>query len=151
MIFVDSSAWIGLMVTRDRHHEEARAAYEQLRETRHSLVTSDYVLNETYTRVRALTQNWRLLHRAHEYFLQAEEKASLLVHWTDKTIFDAARDLFMSWKDQNFSFVDCVSFVTARKLGIQECFSFDRDFLIAGLRLYQKKPVSRGSPPAKMT
>jgi predicted nucleic acid-binding protein len=34
-----------------------------------------------------------------------------------------------------FSYVDATSFVTMRRLGIQQAFAFDRDFLIAGFTL----------------
>jgi predicted nucleic acid-binding protein len=41
------------------------------------------------------------------------------------------------YDDQAFSYVDATSFVTMRRLGIQEALTFDRDFVIAGFTLVQ--------------
>ena len=43
-----------------------------------------------------------------------------------------AERLLEQYDDQVFSYVDAVSFVTMRRLRIQEALAFDRDFLIAG-------------------
>lgn len=43
--------------------------------------------------------------------------------------------LLAQFDDQAFSYVDATSFVTMRRLGIPEAFSFDSDFLIAGFAL----------------
>lgn len=52
MIFVDTGAWIALTDRSDRHHAEAVAIYKSLRQGRERFVTTDYVIDETVTRLR---------------------------------------------------------------------------------------------------
>ena len=48
LAFVDTGAWIALLVPRDQHHVRAREFFRSMpRDTR--LLTSDYVLSETVT------------------------------------------------------------------------------------------------------
>lgn len=47
--FVDTGAWLAIKNSRDRKHEAAAAAVSGLRMRRDRLITSDYVLDETYT------------------------------------------------------------------------------------------------------
>jgi predicted nucleic acid-binding protein len=48
---------------------------------------------------------------------------------------DDIERLLAQFDDQAFSYVDATSFVTMRRLGVPEAFSFDSDFLIAGFAL----------------
>ena len=52
MIFADSSAWIALSNPRDRHYDEAITAFNRLLQRRLQIVTTDYVIDETVTRLR---------------------------------------------------------------------------------------------------
>lgn len=52
MVFVDTGAWIALSDRSDQHHEEARRIYERLKLDRIRFLTSDYVIDETVTRLR---------------------------------------------------------------------------------------------------
>jgi len=49
-VFVDTGGWIAMAVVRDQFHAEAASYYQQVSKT--PLVTSNYVLLETYTRIR---------------------------------------------------------------------------------------------------
>ena len=52
MIFVDTGAWIGLLNPRDQHHGVAATIYNRLVRQRARIVTTDYVIDETITRLR---------------------------------------------------------------------------------------------------
>ena len=52
MIFVDSGAWIALSNRRDPYHEEAVVIYTILKQEKERLLTTDYVIDETVTRLR---------------------------------------------------------------------------------------------------
>ena len=55
VVFVDTSAWVGYFVRSDQYHGAARRAFESVAEARRELVTTDYVIAETVTRVRGLS------------------------------------------------------------------------------------------------
>lgn len=52
MTFVDSGAWIALYNRRDQHHADAIGIFRDLEQQRARLLTTDYVLDETITRLR---------------------------------------------------------------------------------------------------
>lgn len=52
MIFVDTGAWIAIYKRNDRHHREAMAIYNNLRDRETQLLTTDYVIDEAVTRLR---------------------------------------------------------------------------------------------------
>ncbi len=51
-VFVDTSGWLALVLRNDQYHQSATAYYQLLRSNKMPLVTSDYVLDETLTRLR---------------------------------------------------------------------------------------------------
>jgi predicted nucleic acid-binding protein len=70
MTFVDTGAWIALFNVRDQYHAEARAIYYTLQQQRERLYTTDYVIDETVTRLR-----YDVNHSAAVEFLDAIEGA----------------------------------------------------------------------------
>ena len=52
MIFVDTGAWIALSDKSDQYHDEGRAIYARLKAQRVRLMTTDYIIDETVTRIR---------------------------------------------------------------------------------------------------
>ena len=127
-IFVDSSGYFALLNKRDDRHAEARSALATLASQGRKAVTTDYVLDESATLLRArgffnyaalLLENIRL------------SEACRVVHVTPQH-FNAAATLFLRYHDQNFSFTDCVSFVVMQELRLTDTLSKDNDFKIAG-------------------
>jgi len=130
-VFVDTSAWHAHLDRTDANHQVAVWRFSRLVMQRRPLITTNYVLGETYTLARR-----RLGARAALAFLhQARRDASIhRVHVPEDWEEDVER-LLARFHDQVFSYVDATSFVTMRRLGLHEAFTFDRDFLIAGFAL----------------
>src|SRR5205807_1472755 len=133
-VFVDTGGWIALAVQRDRLHTAAAAYARRLAEGRTPLLTTNYVLLETYTRIR--------YDDGHERSIEfdsaiAELKAArrLTVAWVGPGQHARALEIFRKYSDQLFSMVDCASFVVARDRKIREVFGFDRNFLTMGFLL----------------
>lgn len=53
LIFVDTGAWISINNKRDTYHKSALKTNKELLENGYFYVTSDFVLNETYTFLRS--------------------------------------------------------------------------------------------------
>ena len=70
-IFVDTSAWFALAGRRDEHHESATRTFRRLLGQRQALVTSNYVVSETYTTILA-----RIGHDAAQEFLRSIRTSS---------------------------------------------------------------------------
>ena len=136
MTFVDTGAWIALFNARDQYHEEARAIYYALQQQRERLYTTDYVIDETVTRLR-----YDVNHSAAIKFLDAvegaEEKETVTVVAIDRSSFQEAKHHFRQYSSEKLSFTDCTSFVVCKRYGIASAFAFDYHFPIMGIALLQ--------------
>jgi len=128
-IFVDTSAWIALADRDDRNHLKAVNTHVQYLEARAKYVISNLVLFETITRLR-----YNLSHPAALKFKKEMDSAiqcgDLQIVWVDSELADEAWNIFARYKDHKFSFVDCTSFVIARREKVEEVFAFDDDFRV---------------------
>ena len=136
MTFVDSGAWIALYSLRDQHHAKAFAIFNSLEQQKVRLFTTDYVIDETLTRLR-----YDAGHRAAVEFLDAiegaEKKNTVKVVAIDEGFFEQAKRLFRQYSSEMLSFTDCTSFVVCQSLGISAAFAFDRHFPLMGISLLQ--------------
>jgi predicted nucleic acid-binding protein len=62
-------------------------------------------------------------------------RRQLSIAWVTAPIHEEAVELFRRYSDQEFSIVDCTSFVVARRRGVREVFGFDRHFATMGFVL----------------
>jgi predicted nucleic acid-binding protein len=124
MIFVDTAAFLAIENRRDTHHEEALRYQRACLKKGKLLLTSDYVLDESYTIIRM-----RAGHGVAVHFGEALRSSRLLriEHVTPETV-ESAWLLFKSYPDHSFSFTDCTSFVLMERLGIEAAFTFDTHF-----------------------
>lgn len=134
MIFVDSSAWIALSNPRDRHYDEAITIFNRLLQRRMQIVTTDYVIDETVTRLR-----YDLSHAAAVKFLDVIERTAqeetVAVTGVDRHLFQEALRLFRQYDSARLSFTDCTSFAVCQKHRISEVFAFDSDFEMMGITM----------------
>lgn len=130
-LFVDTSGWYALTDARDGGHDAAARRFRRATGDRRRIVTTNYVVGESYTLVMG-----RLGPRIAQAFLGRVRSSLILqrVHVVDEWEDEAER-LLVQNHDQRFSYVDATSFVTMRRLGIQEALTFDTDFVIAGFTL----------------
>ncbi len=125
-VFVDTSAILALMVGSDRTHREAVEILEKLRSRRANLVTTSYVLVETY----ALLD--RRLGRDAVRDFRASFAPLIRVIWVDGAIHERGLDR-LEKSSHTLSLVDAVSFEAIRQHRILEAFAFDRHFEREGL------------------
>lgn len=131
VVFVDTSAWIALYIADDRNHRAARAQWEELIDRKALLVTTNYVIDETITAVRAIAGH-HLAVKLGEALFTSRLLRRLRI---DEALEGEAWEIFKRYDDQAFSFTDCTSFAVMRAEGIGTAFAFDRDFLIAGFQI----------------
>ncbi len=128
-VFVDTSALLALLVGSDQAHEKAKEGFGRLRAERASLVTSSYVLVETY----ALLQS-RIGMGAVRVF--REVFAPLLeVLWVDEATHERALDSLLLRDVRKLSLVDATSFELMRANRLDRAFAFDAHFREEGYTL----------------
>ena len=126
-IFVDTSAWVAFFNPRDSHYHDAREFWASVIRQQLRFVTSDYVLDETYTHLRrtGLAQ-MRQFHRL------IEASHVVRVVDIDHNLRQVAWELINTYDDKLLSFTDCTSFALMRQLKLQDTFTFDTDFARVG-------------------
>ncbi|MBI2756235.1 MAG: PIN domain-containing protein [Chloroflexi bacterium] len=130
-VFVDTSAWYAVADAGDSQHAVATRQFARLSVHRTQLVTTNYVVSETYTLLRV-----RLGHTAATEFLRRLRASPRARRVFVEEAWEAeAERLLDRYADQDFSYVDATSFVTMRRLGIEEAFAGDHHFEVAGFRL----------------
>jgi predicted nucleic acid-binding protein len=124
MIFIDASAFLALENRKDEYHKRALMFRDSLLESKEPLLTSDYVLDESYTIIRL-----RAGHTIAVEFGEMIQATGLVeIKYLPKDILREAWHIFKSFSDKHFSFTDCTSFALMESLKIQAAFTFDQHF-----------------------
>lgn len=126
-VFADVSAFLAPLVQTHAAHKRAARAFDQLAKEEAQLVTTSYVLVETYALIGR-----RLGHVATKEF-RTDFVPLLDVVWIGAEEHERGLDLLLASRSETLSLVDAVSFVVARDRGIERAFAFDRHFTTAGL------------------
>ncbi len=131
MIFVDTAAWIALLNRKEENHGVAVAIYSNLRRHRKPLLTTDYVINETVTRLRPISSKaFQFL----DFIGRAEKTDVLTVSIVNRPIFEESKRLFSKYNGI-FSFTECTSLAFCRQHEILEVFAFNQNFTAMKLAL----------------
>jgi len=127
-IFVDTGAWFAIADESDQYHQQAIEVYPGLfRESCH-LATTNFVIAETYILIRRA-----IGHQPAMRFLEniaASPRVSKI--YSDQALELEAERVLGQYQDQDFSYVDAVSFAAMRQQKIDRAFAFDRHFVTAG-------------------
>jgi predicted nucleic acid-binding protein len=127
-IFIDTGAWLALVNQKDPYYQIATAFYPRLKKNWPTWLTTNMVVSETYVN----------LYRGAGYpaairFLDTlASTPNLLRVSVDWTLEQQAEQILRQYKDQDFSYVDAVSFAVMQHREITEAFAFDHHFSTMG-------------------
>ncbi len=129
--FVDTSGWIALLSHDDRLHDRALARYDELARDGSRLLTNNYVVDETATRLRygiglAAALGFR------QMLLDAVAARRLRIAWVDENAEAEAWRILEQYRDGKLSLTDAACAVTARTARITQVFGCDSDFEALG-------------------
>lgn len=132
-VFVDTGAWVALRYRRDARHASARTLLERLRADRLGLVTTEWVLAEAVTLLKARGT------ADHAVALGEGIQSSRLGLFVESTPERRRRawELFRRYRGRDVGYVDCTSFAVMEELGLRTFFGFDDDFAAAGFVAYR--------------
>ena len=121
-VFADTSALLALLSTTDENHARAKRAFAHLRARQALLLSTSYVLVETY----ALVGRRLGLDAARSF--RADFAPLIDVVWIDETLHNAGLDLLFNRRKRMLSLVDAVSFIVMRRRLVAEAFAIDPHF-----------------------
>jgi len=128
-VFADTSGLLALLSTTDDNHARAKRAFANLRTRQALLVSTSYVLVETYALVGR-----RLGLDAVRSF-RADFAPLIDVAWVDEALHNAGIDLLFDRRKRLLSLVDAVSFIVMRRRSVAEAFAIDLHFDQEGFSL----------------
>jgi predicted nucleic acid-binding protein len=120
-LFVDTSIWYAAADSSDRSNARAKAILS----SGEALVTTDHVLVETWTLL-----HHRLRPNAAERFWEGLRSGVAAIEPVGLADLEAAWQIGLTWRDQDFSIVDRTSFVVMHRLGIESAASLDDHFAV---------------------
>lgn len=121
MIFVDTGGWFASIVPSDIDHASAS---QWLNQNAELLLTTDYIIDETLTLLRARGESTRAIRLGEQFFSGALAKVYFLTEDDIRNTWE----VFRKFSDKDWSFTDCSSKVVMEKLGITQAFCFDHHF-----------------------
>jgi predicted nucleic acid-binding protein len=131
--FVDTWGWLVLANDRDPAFKRVAALRSEALDSATAWVTTDYVLDETFTRLFAGAP-FAKARRFSEAIFEASEIGSLIIERITEERFQAAWRLRLRYRDKpRISFTDLSSFALMKELGITTAITGDAHFEHAGL------------------
>ena len=129
-LFVDTAGWMACADAADPAHHASCAARDAALEAGRTLVTTDYIADETLTLLRlrigvAAAQAW---------WERVDRSPRLRWEQIDHERFEKARQIFFQYRDKEFSFTDCTSFVVMRELRLTDALTTDCHFRQMGFQ-----------------
>lgn len=134
MIFVDTGAWIALTDASDALNVSAVAIYRRIVSARLQLLTTDYVLDETITRLRYDAGHSAALSFV-DHVYSAQKKGVIQIQHIDTGLFADAVAIFRKHADTVLSLTDCTSFAVCKRYGISSVFGFDSHYAMMSISL----------------
>ncbi|MEK7091280.1 MAG: PIN domain-containing protein [Patescibacteria group bacterium] len=131
VVFLDTGALIAVHDENDSYWKEALEKLKRLRKSSPVFVTTDYVVDETYT---------GLLKKAGYGSVMEFDKTLSEGRWHIERMnegrFVRAQEVFRRFnKDKEWSFTDCTSYVVMKELKIGTAFTFDQNFVQMGFKI----------------
>jgi uncharacterized protein len=133
-LFVDTGGWVGLFAEGDQYHNQATRAFRRIQGQRIRLLTSDYIFDETLTHLQKFYGHHTAM-RCGRWILTTRfvEMARI-----DEELWEAAWEMFQAYRDKEWSFTDCTSFVLMQQHHLWQAFAFDHHFEQAGFQLWPR-------------
>lgn len=124
-VFIDTSAFVALLVENEIDHKRVAKKYLDYRQRRVAFLTSDYVLDELFTRLLYYKLDLR---KYIEKFKNSIAKNEIAVLHIEDGLFEKALDIFLKFLDHKISFTDATSYVLYKDFALDEMFTLDSDF-----------------------
>ena len=125
-VFIDTSAFVALLVDKETDHKKVAKKYHDYRQRRAILFTSDYILDELFTRLLYYQQV-----DIKKYIQKLKEsisKGEITVLRIDEALFEKALEVFLKFSDHKVSFTDATSYALFKDFNLDEVFTLDDDF-----------------------
>jgi len=129
-LFIDTGPLLARYLKADQHHTESGKQWARLRGLQ--CFTSNHVLDEAFTLIARRA--------SYEFAAETAERvfaSSLHILRSEQNEEEEALTYFRKYHDQQVSFTDCISFVLMKANEIQQVFTYDSHFRLAGFEIFE--------------
>lgn len=120
-LFVDTGAWYALVDRNDPDHKEAVSF---IKNNKIPPLTTNFVFDEAVTLLRSRI-GWNVAKEFGQRLKDSRFVSLISVKDEDE---EKAWEIFLKYKDKDFSYTDCTSFAVMQRLKIDVAFTFDSHF-----------------------
>ena len=120
-LFVDTGAWYALV---DKNDPDHKSAEHFMTNNKIPLLTTNFIFDETITLIIS-RMGWSVARDFGQKLKHSKFASIVCVGDEDE---DRAWEIFLKYKDKDFSYTDCTSFAVMERLKIDTAFSFDSHF-----------------------
>jgi predicted nucleic acid-binding protein len=124
--FVDSGVWFASVIPTDPRHRDVA---EWHLTNNSPLLTTDCVVDETLTLLRARGERTRSIELGHSFF----DLGLFTIHRVSEDDLQHAWRTFRDQPDRSWSFTDCTSKAVIERLHIKRALTFDRHLVEFGV------------------
>lgn len=121
-LFVDTGGWYALVDKNDPEHAVAKQLFVT---NTIPCVTTNFVFDETVTLIRTRL-GWSV---ARDFGVRLKDSSFATLVPVKNEDEERAWNIFLKYKDKDFSYTDCTSFAVMERLRMDTAFSFDSHFL----------------------
>ncbi len=132
-LFFDTWAWVAIAHEDDDHHKKVTSFYKTFLLNNGLPITTDYVLAETITLLRAITNPGDVATFI-DALLVAAKEGKIMLERIDEKNWAKAWDLSKKYKDKPYiSFFDFTSFVVMKETNVSNVLTADKHFENIGM------------------
>lgn len=133
-VFIDTSVFIALFIKSESKHSLIKDHFMYLKKNWAQFFTSDYVLDELYTRLVYdchASQVKKIINQLDKVFINQEVQLLKV----DQQVFDQSLELLKKYCQQKISFTDCTSYCFINQEQIDKLFTLDKHFYFLGIEV----------------
>jgi uncharacterized protein len=127
-VFVDTAAWIALVVKHDSLHKQSMSVMTKLKSNNAKLITSESVLFEFANALSALKYRAKAI----AFIDSIRSLPNVEIVFSDYGFFEKSLSLYRERNDKEWSLTDCSSFEIMSEKEISHAFTSDKHFEQAG-------------------
>jgi hypothetical protein len=126
--FVDTGAFCAISDSRDDFHAVATRQFSLMLKDKHPLVTTNFVVDETYTWIRYRLGAVQALQFVRKVWESEKGNPALEVVTVTRALEQRAVRLLEKFADQDISYTDATSLALIQERKLTRAFTFDRHF-----------------------
>jgi len=131
-IFIDTSAFIALMVSSETWHQKCAEKYQEYSRQNALFYTNDLVLAELYTRL-VYDFSKQVCKQVVKEIKKLQEQGFLHIFQLDAGLLNQAESAMLRFAEHKLSFTDAGIYSLVKLYGLDEVFTLDSDFKKVGL------------------